>query len=94
MPIMVGMREENIKSVSRAMGSRLKSARKIRFPRDDQRTFALRVGVSRETMRKMEQGDPSVSFASYLQAADILGCLGDFDTLYVLPKSLFEENDW
>lgn len=104
-----GMRDEKIEMICKALGSRFKSARKSRYPQDDQRKFSRRIGVSRETLRKMEHGDASVSLASYLRAADILDCLEGFNGLFAGdeisrknsnifssddPPSLFEEDEW
>ena len=80
----------NLNPFCGSMGQRLRDARKHRFPGDDQRTFARRLGVSRETLRKMEQGDPGVAFGRYLQAAELLGCLEGFRGLFEMEQDLFE----
>ena len=80
-----------ITDVCNGIGQRLRDARKRRFPHDDQRTFARRIGVSRETLRKMERGDPSVSFGRYLEAAELLDCLDGFRGLFELEQNLFEK---
>ena len=64
------------------LGSRLRQARKKRFPRDDMAAFALRIGVSRATLQKMEQGDLSVSIGRYYAAAHRLGLTAGFDALF------------
>lgn len=73
------------------IGEHLHDARRHQFPRDDQRAFARRLGVSRETLRKMERGDPGVAFGRYLQAAELLGCAEAFRSLFELEKDLFEQ---
>ena len=74
-----------------SLGTNLRSARKRRYPRDDLASFALRVGVSRSTLQKMEQGDLSVSIGRYWRAAEILGLAGTFDALFVAEESLFDD---
>ena len=74
-----------------SLGAHLRNARKHRFPADDMRAFALRVGVSRATLQKMEQGDLSVSMSRYYQAAKLLGCERHFEDLFEMPKSLFDD---
>lgn len=81
---------EKLHSTCQSLGQRLRVARKHRFPGDDQRTFARRLGISRETLRKMERGDPGVAFGRYLQAAELLGCDESFRGLFELEQDLFE----
>ena len=73
------------------LGSALQQARKRRFPKDDQRSFALRLGLSRATLQKMEQGDLSVRISSYYEAARLLGCEAGFAQLFELEGSLFDD---
>ena len=73
------------------LGTALQQARKKRFPADDQRSFALRLGVSRATLQKMEQGDLSVSLKSYYDAANLLDTQADFAALFTLKGSLFDD---
>lgn len=80
-----------IQETCAGIGQRLRDARKRRFPGDDQRTFARRIGISRETLRKMERGDPSVAFGRYLEAGELLGCLDGFHALFELEQNLFEK---
>lgn len=53
------------------MGSRLRTARLRR--RMSLTEMADRVGVSRVTMRHLEQGDPTVSFGVLVRALGVLG---------------------
>lgn len=62
-----------------------------RFPGDGIRGFAPRIGVSPGTLVKMEQGRLSVALGHYVEAAKVLGLSDQFDTLFVLEKSLFED---
>ncbi len=73
------------------LGQQLKSARKKHFPKDDLQAFALRIGVVRATLQKMEKGDLSVSFGKYYQAAEVLGLEQAFEQLFVIEESLFDD---
>ena len=73
------------------LGKRLSAARKERFPKDGVRGFAPRIGVSVSTLVKMEQGKLSVSLGNYHEAARVLGLDDQFDLLFAIPKSLFED---
>jgi transcriptional regulator with XRE-family HTH domain len=73
------------------LGSNLKAARKMKFPEDDMKSFALRIGTSRATLQKMEKGDLSVSLEKYINAAELLECTAKFETLFLIEKSLFDE---
>jgi transcriptional regulator with XRE-family HTH domain len=73
------------------LGTRLKAARKRGYPNDDLAAFALRIGVSRATLQKMEKGDLSVSIGRYLAAAQRLGLAEGFDSLFAQPGSMFDD---
>lgn len=73
------------------LGSHLRLSRKKHFPHDDMAAFALRLGVSRATLQKMEKGDLSVSLKYFYQAAKLLDAEQGFSQLFVLEKSLFDE---
>jgi len=73
------------------LGNNLRLSRKKHFPNDDMAAFALRLGVSRATLQKMEKGDLSVSLKYFYEAATLLNAEQDFDQLFVLEKSLFDE---
>ena len=73
------------------LGARLRAARKRRFPSDDLATFALRIGVSRATLQKMEKGDARVSLARYYAAAERLGFTDGFDALFKQSGSMFDD---
>lgn len=53
--------------------------------------FALRIGVSRATLQRMEKGDLSVSLGRYVQAAQVLGLASPFEELLKPAVSLFDD---
>lgn len=73
------------------LGARLRAARKRRFPNDDLAAFALRIGVARATLQKMEKGDTSVSLGRYYAAAQRLGLADGFDSLFKQTGSMFND---
>lgn len=73
------------------LGHNLRTARKKYFPMDDLQAFALRIGVSRATLQRMEKGDLSVSIGRYYQAAQVLGLEQPFTQLLKPPVSLFDD---
>jgi len=73
------------------LGQRLKTARRAIFPLDDLSAFALRLGVARSTLQRMEQGDLSVTLSRYYRAAELLGMTQGFDQLFVKEESLFDD---
>ena len=74
-----------------SLGQRLRAARKRRFPGDDLHAFAVRVGVARSTLQKMEQGDLSVALGKYHEAARLLGLEEGFEHLFEVEESLFDD---
>ena len=77
------------------LGIALRLLRKQKFPMDDQRNFAFRIGVSRATYQRMESGDLSVSMQKYHDAAKLLGVSDRFVSLFSPPvcTDLFRELD-
>ena len=73
------------------LGKNLRLSRKKQFPHDDMAAFALRVGISRATLQKMEKGDLSVSLKYYFQAANLLNAEQGFSQLFKLEQSLFDD---
>ena len=73
------------------LGNNLRLSRKKHFPYDDMAAFALRLGVSRATLQKMEKGDLSVSLKYFYQAAKLLNAEQGFTELFEIEKSLFDE---
>ena len=76
----------NKAELSKAIGRNLKALRRQRFPSDDQARFASRIGVARYTYQKMERGDASVAFGSYMAAAEMLGVADQFARLFSVPE--------
>lgn len=62
-----------------ALGERLRDARLRRHV--SQEAMAARVGVSRPTLRHMEQGDPSVNLSTLARVLTVLGLESDLDLL-------------
>lgn len=58
-----------------ALGQRLKDARLRR--RFSMETVCVRADISRPTLNKVENGDPSVSFGIYVQVLLVLGLAED-----------------
>lgn len=73
------------------LGQNIRFARKKRFPRDNMKAFSLRIGISRATYQKMEKGDLSVSLKYYYQTAKLLGVENNFNRLFLLKESLFDD---
>ena len=73
------------------LGDNLRRARKRLFPKDDLAAFALRIGVSRSTLQKMEKGDLTVAVGRYYRAAEILGLADTFGPLLRQEESLFDD---
>ena len=70
------------------LGNRLKA---LRLQRNDrQADFAARLGVSIPTLRKLEQGDPSVAIGTWVTAFWLLGRLDAFKMVLKAEPSLFE----
>ncbi len=63
----------------RAFGQRLRLARLRR--RISTVLFAERMGVSRDTFHRLERGDPTIAFGTYLRALRVLGLDKDIDLL-------------
>jgi len=64
---------------ARCLGERLRLARKRR--RISQALFSEDVGVSRETLRRLEKGDPSIAIGTYMGALRVLGLDRDIDAV-------------
>ena len=61
------------------MGERLRLARKRR--KITTVLMAQRVGVSRDTLNRVEKGDPVVSLGTYLRVLRVLGLDADLDLI-------------
>ncbi len=73
------------------LGLRLKEAR-IRS-RQTQDELGARIGVSRQTLARMEKGDPTVSIGNWITASSILGLLDTWQGILKEPENPFEEYD-
>lgn len=60
-----------------ALGERIRLARKRR--RLAAGLMAERVGISRDTLNRVERGDPAVSMGTYLRVLRVLGLESDLD---------------
>lgn len=60
-----------------ALGERLRLARLRRRITTVQ--FSERVGVSRDTLNRLERGDPAIALGTYLRALRVLGLERDLD---------------
>jgi transcriptional regulator with XRE-family HTH domain len=76
-----------------ALGQRLKDARLRR--RFSMETVCARADISRPTLYKVENGDPSVAIGSYLQVLRVLGMVDDLSMIAkddVLGRRLQDES--
>ena len=76
-----------------ALGQRLKDARLRR--RFSMETVCVRADISRPTLYKVENGDPSVAMGSYVQALRVLGMVEDLSLIAkedVLGRRLQDES--
>ena len=64
---------------TQALGERLRLARRRR--KLTTVVFAEQMGVSRETLRRLEAGDPNVALGTYLRALHVLGLDKDIDAI-------------
>lgn len=63
----------------RALGERLKLARLRReLPTV---LFAERLGISRDTLNRLEKGDPNIALGTYMRALRVLGLDKDMDAI-------------
>jgi len=69
----------SLTKVAAGLGHRIELAR---CRRDLSATlFAERVGISRNTLARLESGDPAVALGTYLKALRVLGLEGDVETV-------------
>lgn len=76
------------------MGQRIKAARLRR--KISATLFAERLGVSRNTLIRLEQGDAAVSLGAYIKALSILGLAQDINTIAgndTLGRALQDQRD-
>ncbi|MBK5275831.1 MAG: helix-turn-helix domain-containing protein [Desulfuromonadales bacterium] len=77
----------NSTSYLESLGARLKEERLRK--NDTQLMFAARIGVSIPTLKKMEDGNPSVQIGSWSTALRMLDRESDLDYLFAPPEDLF-----
>jgi transcriptional regulator with XRE-family HTH domain len=78
---------DNEKIALAALGQALKANRKRHS--DTQADAADRCGVSRETYRKMEQGNPGAGIGNWVRAIRLYGDLDQLEAIF--PASLFDQ---
>lgn len=69
----------SIEKQMQAFGLRLKAARLRRGLTTI--LFAERVGISRDTLNRLEKGDPTIALGTYLRALRVLGLDKDMDAV-------------
>jgi transcriptional regulator with XRE-family HTH domain len=62
-----------------SLGERMRLARLRRNLTTE--LFAERMGVSRETLRRLEKGDPTIAMGTYLRALRVLNLDADIDAV-------------
>jgi transcriptional regulator with XRE-family HTH domain len=62
-----------------SLGERIRLARLRRKMTAE--LFSERMGVSRETLRRLENGEPSIAMGTYMRALRVLGLDRDIDSL-------------
>ncbi len=85
---MESMISDNAHEVLARLAARLRAERLAR--NEPQARFAARLGVSIPTLRRLEQGDASAQIGHWLAALEVLGRLGDAETLLLPRYSLFD----
>jgi transcriptional regulator with XRE-family HTH domain len=79
--------EDNISALLEQLGGRLKAARLAR--NESQELFAQRLGLTRQSYSRMEQGAGQTMLVNWLQASSVLGRLDDWQELLVEKQDLF-----
>lgn len=79
--------KDNITSILCQLGERLKAARLDR--NESQELFAQRLGLSRQSYSRMEQGAGQTQLINWLKASSILGRLDDWQDLLAEKEDLF-----
>jgi len=83
---MIGFLDKEL-TVLEDLGTALRTNRKHRG--DTQTDAADRCGVSRETYRKMEHGNPGIGIGNWVRAIRLYGDIGQLEMLF--PTSLFDQ---
>ncbi len=69
----------SLSKLARSLGQRIELARLRRELTTP--VFAERVGISRNTLKRVEDGDPNVALGTYLRALRVLGLEDDLDAV-------------
>jgi transcriptional regulator with XRE-family HTH domain len=80
-----------VKEKLSSLGLRLRECRLVR--NEPQERFAARLGISIPTLRKMENGDPSVSIGLWAETLWLLERMKDMDEILKNEVSLFDQMD-
>jgi transcriptional regulator with XRE-family HTH domain len=78
-----------VKEKLSSLGLRLRECRLLR--NEPQERFAARLGISIPTLRKMENGDPSVSIGLWAETLWLLERMKDMDEILKNEVSLFDQ---
>lgn len=81
------MFSDDVERGLKELGSRLRVER-LRN-NESQEIFAARIGVSRQTLYRMEAGDPKVQLGYWAMALDVLGRAKELNALLAPPEDLF-----
>jgi transcriptional regulator with XRE-family HTH domain len=79
----------DLSSLLKQLGTRLKEARLSR--NESQELFAQRLGITRQSYSKMENGSPMTPIGNWLAASSILGRLDGWKNLLSEPEDLFAQ---
>ncbi len=77
----------DIESLLKQLGQRLKEARLSR--NESQELFAQRLGLTRQSYSRMENGSPQTQIGNWLAASSILGRLDDWQEVLAEKEDLF-----
>lgn len=81
--------ETSPQQILETLGKRLKRLRLTR--NESQQLFASRIGLSRQSYAKMEQGSPNISIGHWLNACHILGKLDSWENILKEESNLFAQ---
>ncbi len=77
----------SIEPLLKQLGQRLKEARLAR--NESQELFAQRLGLTRQSYSRMENGSPQTQIGNWLAACSILGRLADWQEVLAEKEDLF-----
>lgn len=79
----------NIEKILKQLGERLKEARLSR--NESQEIFAQRIGITRQSLARMEQGYPQTPIGNWLAASSILEMLDGWNNVLAAQEDLFTQ---